>query len=334
MGGSAAKRAPIEWEIGVPLVTNRRMLSQMALAFGLGAAIAYLFVAIALAAQGAWKSLAPLALGFAGADVGFFLLGLLIMLAVFGNRMTMRFRVDGASVTATTVDRRARALNRVAIVAGALTGKANLAGAGLIARSGEEVETGWPGIRHAVFEPRRRAIALRNRWRTVVVLYCTAENYGAVAELVRANLAAVPAASRPKAGSPIPALLAWTAGVIVASFPAFVLPYPFTLDLLMPMVMLAFAVTTVWLIPLFGYVVMFCAAYLVFEVVAIGAATRRNQFTGRIYSGFETLDGGEWAALGLFAVGIAFLVWFGIRAVRGRIPSALANDMAEMDRRR
>jgi hypothetical protein len=175
---------------------------------------------------------------------------------------------------------------------------------------------------------------LRNRWRTVVVLYCTAENYEAVAELVRVHLAAVPAASRPKAGSPIPALLGWTAGVIAASFPAFVLPYPFTLDLLMPMVMLAFAVAAVWLIPLFGYVVMFCAAYLVFEVVAIGTTARRNQFTGSVYSGFETLDGGEWVALGSFAVGIAFLVWFGIRAVRGRVPTALATDMAEMDRRK
>ena len=39
----------------------------------------------------------------------------------------------GAGVAATVIDRRARTLNRVAIVAGALTGKANLAGAGLIA---------------------------------------------------------------------------------------------------------------------------------------------------------------------------------------------------------
>jgi len=334
MDGKTANCAPIEWEIGVPLVTNRRMLGQMALAFGLGAAIAYLFVAIALAAHGEWKSLAPLALGFAGAGVGFFLLGVLIMLAVFGNRMTMRFRVDGAGVAATVIDRRARTLNRVAIVAGALTGKANLAGAGLIARSGEEVETGWPGIRRAVYEPGRRAIALRNRWRTVVVLYCAPENYDAVAAAVRANLAAVPEASRPKGGSPILALLGWTVGVIAASFPAFVLPYPFTLDLLMPMVMLAFAVATVWLVPLFGYVIMFCAAYLVFEVASTGIATRRNQFTGRIYNGFETLDGGEWVALGLFAAGIAFLVWFGVRAVRGRIPTALATDMAEMDRRK
>lgn len=326
--------APIEWEIGVPLATNRRMLGQMALAFGLAVVIAYGLVAIALVAQGEWKALLPLAIAFAAAGAGFYVLGLLIMLLVFGNRMSMRFRVDSRGVAAIVVDRRARTLNRVAIVAGALTGKANVAGAGLIARSGEEVETGWPGIRNAVFDPRRQAIALRNRWRTIVVLYCTRDNYDAVAAAVRANLAAVPAASRPKAGSPIPGLLAWTLGVIAASFPAYVLPYPFTLDLLAPMIMLAFAVATVWLIPLFGYVVMGCVAYLVFEVAAAGTATRRNQFTGRSYTGFETLDGGEWFAIALFAAGMAFLVWFAIRAVRGRIPTALTSDAAEMDRRR
>jgi len=91
-------RSPIEWEIGVPLATNRRMLGQMALAFGLAAVIAYLLVAIALVAQGEWKALPPLAIAFAAAGGGLYALGLLIMLMVFGNRMNMRFRVDSTAL--------------------------------------------------------------------------------------------------------------------------------------------------------------------------------------------------------------------------------------------
>lgn len=321
----------IDWEIGVPLATNRRMLRDMALVFGLGAVIGYAFVAMALAAQGEWKGLVPLAIGFGAVGIGLYVIGFLIMLVFFGNRMRMRFRVGPEGVFAGTVDRRAKAANRLAIVAGVLGGKPGVAGAGMIAAGGEEVATGWAAVQRADYDPRAHRIALRNRWRTMIVLYCTAENYAAVADLVRGCIAAVPAAKRVRGGNPVPALLGWTAAVIAASFPAFVMPYPLTLDLLAPMILVAFAVATVWLIPLFGYVILACVAYLVFEVTTLGLATRRNQFSGQVYSGFDSLDGPEWFALILFAAGMAFLVWFAIRAVRGRIPSALTTDAAEMD---
>jgi hypothetical protein len=328
-----AAHPAIEWEMRVPLATNRRILGDMALVFGLGAVIAFLFIAVVMGAQGEWRSLKPLAIAFGAGGAGFFVLGLLIMLVVFGNRMAMRFRVDAKGVVASTVDRRARIANRLAIVAGALARKPSVAGAGLIAAGTETMATRWAGVRRAVYEPSARRIGLRNRWRTVIVLYCTLENYEAVAAAVRAHLAAVPAAKRPERGSPVPALLGWTVAVIVASIPTMTLPWPLTLDLLAPMILLAFAVATVWLIPLFGYVVMAVAAYLVFEVVSAGLATRRNQFSGQLYSGFDSLDGGEWVAVGLFAAGLAFLVWFSLRAVRGRIRSALMGDAEEMDRR-
>ncbi|MCW5771490.1 MAG: hypothetical protein KIT16_07650 [Rhodospirillaceae bacterium] len=332
-GETPISRSPatIEWEIGVPLATNRRMLRDMGLAFGLAVLIGYAFVALALAAQGEWKGLLPLAIGFGAGGVGLYLLGVLIMLIVFGNRMRMRFRVGPKGVLASTVDRRAKVANRLAIVAGALGGKPSVAGAGMIAASGEDVATGWAAVQHADFNPRGRRIALRNRWRTMLILYCTAENYATVEALVRKYVAAVPAAKRVARGNPVPGLLGWTVAVIAASFPAFVLPYPLTLDLLAPMILLAFAVATVWLIPLFGYVIFACVAYLAVAVTMKGLATRKSQFSDRIYSGFDLLDSSEWVLLMVFAAGMLFLVWFGLRAVRGRIPTALTTDAAEMD---
>lgn len=268
-----AAHPAIEWETRAPLATNRRILGDMALACGLGAVIGLLFVAIVMAAQGEWGGLTLLAIGFAAVGAGIYVLGVLVMLVFFGNRMAMRFRVDERGVVASTVDRRARIANRLAVVAGALAGKPSVAGAGLIAAGTETMATRWAGVRRAAHDPGARRIGLRNRWRNVIVLYCTPENYDAVAAAVRAHLAAVPAARRPARGSPIPVLLGWTAAVIAASFPSMTLPWPLTLDPLAPMIMLAFAVATVWLIPLFGYVVMAVAAYLVFEVVSAGLAT-------------------------------------------------------------
>ncbi|MFO0988989.1 MAG: hypothetical protein U1F37_16800 [Alphaproteobacteria bacterium] len=189
------------------------------------------------------------------------------MLVVFGNRMTMRFRVevDGRL----PVDRRARASPTASRSSPACWRAGLRPGQAYRSRHREGGDALDRRPARGRFDP-ARAASPRNRWRTVIVLYCTPENYDAVAAAVRAHLAAVPDAKRPERGSPIPALLGWTVAVIVASIPTMTLPWPLTLDLLAPMILLAFAVATVWLIPLFGYVVMATAAYLVFEVVSAG----------------------------------------------------------------
>jgi hypothetical protein len=62
-----------------------------------------------------------------------------------------------------------------------------------------------------------------------------------------------------------------------------------------------------------------------------GVAPKVSQITGRRYASFEVMDSSDWSALLILGLATAFLSWFALRAVRGRLPSALATDMAEMD---
>jgi threonine/homoserine/homoserine lactone efflux protein len=103
--------------------------------------------------------------------------------------------------------------------------------------------------------------------------------------------------------------------VALAVAPLFVLSsYPFELDLFLPLLMMTFALATVWLIPLFGWVVIGCAAILALLITVTGL------------SEFDYLYGYEQAAFVLAYVGLAYLVWFSWRALRGRFVPPLVQD--------
>ena len=61
-------------------------------------------------------------------------------------------------------------------------------GVGVISESTTETSAGWPSVVRVVEHPRAHAIALRNTWRTTLILFCTPENYEQVAAAVRDRL--------------------------------------------------------------------------------------------------------------------------------------------------
>ena len=68
------------------------------------------------------------------------------------------------------------------------------------------------------------------------------------------------------------------------------------------------------------------------KIVVIGASTRESIFSSLgTYRTYEILDAGDWFSLALAAAGLAYLVAFSWRAVRGRVTSALSEDQDEMD---
>lgn len=325
-----APAEPLAWETAIPLATNGHMLGSVALACLLSAGIMAALVTFILATQREWQAIPPILAMAGGAGLFLFVLSLIVMLAVFGNRYRVRFALDDSGVLFESVDRRGKAANRLAFWLGVLAGKPGAAGAGLVAMSGESMRAGWQAVQRVEYDPRRRRIALFNRWRRFMTIYATPETYARAASLVAARVAAA-APARPRGGSPVGKLLLWTLGVALASAPSFMLPYPFRLDLFVPILMLAFAVATVWLVPLFAWIVLGALGYVWVAVALIGIAPKKNQFTGRTYVSFEAMDADEWTALIALALGTAFLVWFAFRAIRGRLPSALATDMDEMD---
>ena len=212
-----------------------------------------------------------------------------------------------------------RGAARLLVVLGLLTGKPGAVGAGLIAAGDRTRALEWGEVGRVRYDARRRTVALGNSWRTVVILFCTAENYAQVAQAVAT---ATQGRLRPRR-HPLPRLLLHTILVALALLPVFTLPYPFELDLLLPILVLCFALATVWLIPLLAWVVVGGCLWLVAELALIAVETRESQFGGGLYRQWEVLDGNDWAALGLVALGLGYLLWLSRAALTGRFVSGL-----------
>ncbi len=319
----------ITWEADLPLF-SRRMLSQWSLMIVVTAGIMAGLLAVIFAAQGEWASLLPMAGMVGAACLGLWLLGLGIMAVLFRGRYRVRYTVSGRGITCEQLERVSRVSNRLAIVAGAAAGRANLAGAGLIAASRELEEIRWRGAFRAVFDPAHARIILRNAWRTLMWVQCTPGNYSLVAAAVDMQMQHQRTAER--AGrSPLASYLWRTLLAVVASLPLFPLADEFGTSLFVPIVVLCFALATVWMINLFGWVVLagllVQAAWLVARLLESRSSIWRQ---GGSYRAYEVLDSGDVTLLFLSACGCAALMWLSIRALRGRWLAALIQGADDM----
>ncbi len=260
---------------------------------------------------------------------GLFLFSLLIMLVVFGNRMRMGFVIDDRGIVVRVIDKKAKTANRLATLIGAVAAKPGVAGAGLIAMSGEERSAVWSSIVAAKYDPRRYVIALRNDWRTVLYVFCTPQNYEAAAARIAAS---IDGAARPTQArrNPLWAPLGLTVVVVLATLPLLAMPYPFEPNLLAVIVTLCFALATIWLVPLMAWAVLAGVGWIAATVVLRGLEPKLNQFTGTSYTSFGSLDTGDLVGFAVVVAGLAVLVFISVAALRGRISSLLMRDTEEM----
>ena len=111
--------------------------------------------------------------------------------------------------------------------------------------------------------------------------------------------------------------------------PMFVLPYPITVDSLVPLIVLAFALVSVWLLPIFGWVVIGGLGWVAAEAIAAGLAPYTSDFTGETLPRFDLMSGDDWAEIAVALVGAAYLIGQSVALLKGRFESALAGDMNE-----
>ena len=198
------------WQAEMPLLTNRFFLYDMAkLLFWTGLIGGILFATIALLAGG--PEAVPKLLAIFGLILGGFgFLLALIALVFFGNAFPMLFFAGPAGLGWETRSRRAVHANRAAALVGAIAGSPGTAGAGLIADAGESGLPPWSGVSRIKAYPALRVLSVMNRWRVVVRLYCTPENFPRVLELARryapGALVVAPAPFRGVGRPPAPAL--------------------------------------------------------------------------------------------------------------------------------
>lgn len=169
----------VSWEYNIPLLTNVYILRDTV---GVLAVAVGIFTAFFAAITGFQELQSTLTL--AAGLFGFMLICYLIACVILGNSLDVTFTVDDRGVSYAAGSKTKKA-NRAALFAGIVLGSAATAGTGALATSQEEHSYPWREIERIQLDEGRRVIILRNNWRTVLRLYCTADAYGRAAEIIR-----------------------------------------------------------------------------------------------------------------------------------------------------
>lgn len=320
----------IVWETDLRLFSPE-LLQGWSLAMAATWVVMMLILGVVFAAQGEFDALADMALVFLAVTTGLWLLGFLIMALLFQGKFRVRYTLSSSGVRMETLDKTAKGSNRLAIVLGTLSGKPGLLSAGLINRSRESEALEWDGAYRAVLRPERHLVVFKGAWRNLLLLQCLPQNYARVAARVAAEMEAHGTARRVPGKSPLPVYLGRSLLVVLASLPIFLLHEEYDLDVFLPLLMFCFALATVWLIPLFGWVVLGCLAWISCNVGARLVQDIPSYFRpGQTFTRLSVMGLEDALLLGLAVLGTAWLVWLSWAALHGRIQSALVADWGDM----
>jgi hypothetical protein len=328
---SSPKREPsqptVTWEADLPLV-SRRGLSYWSLLVLVASGIMAGLLATVFATDREWDAMLPMLGMVAAVGAGLWLLGLAIMLVAFRGRYRVRYTISARGIACEDASDAARAANRMAVVAGLASRRPHLVGAGLIGASRGLEELRWSGAFRAVFDARRHQVILRNAWRTLMWVQCTRDNFDEAAAHINFQMRRHGSADRVGL-SPLPAYLGRSALAVAASVPLFQLAREYETGVLVPVAILCFALAAVWLVNLFGWVVIAgLAVQAALTAVRLLASRESALEPGTVYRAYEVLGGADLVLLGASATGTAVLVWLSARAVRGRWLAALVEDAA------
>lgn len=322
----------IIWETAIPLLTSRDILVGVLKGFIIALIIIGGLMTLILGSQGDWQTLPPLLGMMALITFALLALSALLMALVFRNRLRVRYRVDAEAVRFELTDTTARTSNRLLFWLGVLSGRPQAIGAGLLAQSQENMTLNWAGAFTATADANRQVVTLSNRWRNLLVIHCTPANFTAVAARIAAELARHGTEQRYRAQqSRLPSLLLRTAITVVACLPAFLLVDAFDVSLLLPITLVCFCLTTVWLLPIFAYVNLALIGLHVGAVLLDAFSVRRSFFDPtETYARWTVYGGDDWALLVMAGLGFAWLTYLSLGMLRGRIQSAFAADLDDM----
>ena len=179
-----AKSEEIIWDYAFPLLTNPLVMLDMCKVIGISFGILCVLLLTIGAFQGGDNFADMLHLiPVMGLCVGVVVVIMVfVMLVIYRNRFPVRFTVNNKGVTI-EVTKSQKKMNTAVILLGILGGNPGTAGSGLLAKSQECQSFGWVDVFHIKLFPGMRVVELRNSWRTVARIYCTAENYEIAARL-------------------------------------------------------------------------------------------------------------------------------------------------------
>ena len=304
----------ISWEKEISLLTNPVVIKQTALTIvGTGLFMSFI-LSFTLAATGEFDGIVPM---LRVVLIVTFALGLaivLIMLIFLRNRTHVCFTINAQGIQWETIDKKIRGANLLAIIAGFLGKNTQTTGSGILASSREKDFIPWNEIVDFKINSKRLQIELKNSWRTVMLVVCKPENFQTVTDILAEMIQPIAETDKSQnkiLSKPVFKAIIRSMAVTLITIPLFALTELVALNLLLPLILFCFALAMVWLIPLFGYVVISIAVILVIQLISIGI----NRYS-YLYDNDQIL-------FILAFAGLTYLIWFSIGSIRGKYLSPM-----------
>lgn len=169
----------LNWMIRVPLLKNRLIRNQLALAIGIPFGILCIVLLLLRAYNGLALVGATLALAF------------LLVLFIFRGTYDVEYTLDAQGITCETQNKQKKRVRRMAsatAVMGVLAGNPTATGVGLMAGVRTRERLLWKRIRKVKYLDRQRTIMLRAGWGEAIAVFCTEENYREVIAVIHQKL--------------------------------------------------------------------------------------------------------------------------------------------------
>lgn len=315
----------ISWEIGVPILKNKVLMRQIVLLFVLTFLITSTLMSIIFLTQGDIKAIPIVVLILFVVCLALFVLVLIITIVIFKNRMDLRYTLNEKGILYEMIDRRGKNINRIAIVLGLLSRNPTTTGSGLIAKS---LEKSFIDFRNVVsIEPNDddRIILLKNEWRTLIPVYCNNDNYQVVKEFILEHLIKRDLAKTSKQ-NPLPKYIVISILTIIMAIPPFTLPYPFQINLFVPIAILTFTLASIWVTRVLSYITIAFTIYVFISVIARLFQKTESVFFTRTYFWYELISSNDILMLILLFISLTYFIGISIYALKGKLPSMLERD--------
>ena len=177
---AAPERVLITWQARIRVLTNPDVWASILMAFGIPGILLGVLVAM-IAKRPEFALLVPAVL--VSVLLGIFIVVALIIDLFGGFRVTFLVTTDGVRSVS---GKGAKAASTAATAAGLLAANAAVAGAGLLAKSEQDVFIAWKAITKIKVRPGRRFVMIRAGWGDKPIgLYCTPENFPQVLDNLR-----------------------------------------------------------------------------------------------------------------------------------------------------
>ncbi|MCX8095272.1 MAG: hypothetical protein N3D74_03715 [Caldisericia bacterium] len=318
----------ISWEINIPLLNNKILIKQTIIVFVITYIIVSILMSFIFILQGDYKAALNLLLIFLIVCFGLFLLSLIVMLIIFGNRMKLKFTIDKTGVLYEMIDTRGKKLTTLAIILGLLSRRSSSTGAGLIAKSQERVFINFKNVYKIDTRDKDKTILLKNEWRTLLAIYCNDENYDKVKNYLKDIIDAKEEKEKKKViKNPLPKYIFLSIITIIMSIPIFTLQYPFEINLFIPILILFFTLAGIWLLRLLNFVTIIASIYVIIYVIFKIFEQKESTLFGGKYYVYEILSSEDIISLIFLSISLLYFIYFSIYSIKGNFNSMLERDM-------